>query len=108
VRHLAQATAPRQERHAPDAGRRIAQVRDRLLHLLDRFEPGHHDPGRAHVERPPDAQTLRRLGPHERRRAGGFEGMDRRDELGLGAEAVLEVDDRPVEPGPPHELRGRR
>ena len=90
-----------------DPGRRVAHPGQRLGDLGGRLEARDHQPVGAEVERPADAQALGRRDAHHggRRRA-----LDRQQlgvEVGLGAHAVLEVDEGPVEARPGRRARRR-
>ena len=108
VAELAETRAAGRQREPARAVGRVAHERDRLAGLLGRVHPGDHDPVRAEVERPADPQPLAGLGPDEgggRRRAHRVEVGQ---QVGLGAGAVLEVDDQPVEAGAGHDLGRHR
>src|SRR4029453_12112231 len=78
----------------------IPEIRDGRSYLIDRLELRQHDPLGAEVERPPDPEPLGGLRADEgghRCRAGCVEQCQ---QLALGSSPVLEVEDRPVEPGP--------
>ncbi len=106
MRDLPVAAAARAERDAADPGRRVAHPGQRLGDLGGRLETRDHQAVRAQVEDPADPQALRGRDPHD---GGGRRPLDGEQlgvELGLRAHAVLEVEQRPVEPGPSDQLGG--
>ena len=76
--------------------------------LLGEVDPRDHDPVCPEVERPTDPQPLPGLRPDERGRGRRPGRVELAEQVGLGAGAVLEVDDQPVEPGPGDQLGRHR
>src|SRR6478609_7428633 len=66
VRSLPEARAAGHERHAADAVGRVAQPRDAVACLVGRADLREHDPVRAEVKGPVDAQPLHRGDAHDR------------------------------------------
>ena len=81
------------------AGRRVAQMGQRGLHLCGAVQPGQHDASGPGVQRPSDADPFRRLDADESGDAVAARGRDHVADLLFPAGAVLEVEQHPVEPG---------
>ncbi len=91
--------AARQQGNPPHTVGVVADERDGVAHLGRRLEPGHHDAGRAQVERPAHPQAGVHLDADERGHAGGLGRIQLRKQVGLRARSVLEVDEQPVKAG---------
>ena len=105
---LAQARAARRKGEPATPVGRVAHERDGLAGLVGTINPGDHDPVRTEVEGPPDPQSFAGLGPDERGGRRGTQGVEVGQQVGFGPDAVLEVDDHPVEPGAADELGRHR
>ncbi len=83
---------------------REAHPAHRVGRLLDRFQARDHQALRPEIECSPDAQAGAFLDAHDGRGRGCLQCVDAGKQISLGQRAVLEIEDRPVEPSSPKDL----